>query len=230
MKPIFPVRRKDCRPPRRGNTDNFVRQWGNTVASIPFPNTLTVLSRATREFKPDFRADTFSKQMENVVRNKLGFAGLDDYLPLQRGLWGEPIRETPEGRNSILYHFFDVTKNRQVTSDLTKIELFRLWRKTADNRIIPTIPERFITVNKEQYPLNSEQYSRYAELVGTERKRIFDAIVKNPEFQKLNDEQKIQGFDRIYRAGLEQGKAKFWKEQGSTLIPKPQRAGFAPAP
>jgi len=215
---------------REGNTDNYIRQWGNTVASIPLPNTLTVMSRASREYKPDFREDTFKKQMENIIRNKLGVANLDDYLPLKRGLWGEPMRETPEGRNAIMYHFFDVFKNKQVTSDPVPLELFRLWRKTADTRVIPSLPEKTITIGGNTYALNASQQSRYAELVGQSRRRITDAIVVNPNFHNLPDEKKIDLLDRVYRAGLEQGKATFWRESGGAggFSTKPSRAGFAP--
>ncbi len=213
---------------REGNTDNYVRQWGNTVASIPLPNSLTVMSRASREYKPDFREDTFRKQMENIVRNKLGVANLDDYLPLKRGLWGEPMRETPEGRNAILYHFFDVFKNRQVTSDPVPLELFRLWRKTADTRVIPSLPEKTITMGGNTYALDAAQQSRYAELVGKSRRAIVDAVAVNPNFHKLPDESKVEILDRIYRAGLQRGKAEFWREIGGGLKLKPSRAGFLP--
>lgn len=211
---------------REGNTDNYIRQWGNTVASIPLPNSLTVMSRASREYKPDFREDTFRKQMENIVRNKLGVANMDDYLPLKRGLWGEPMRETPEGRNAIMYHFFDVFKNKQVTSDPVPLELFRLWRKTGSTKVIPSLVEDVLTVNRQTYPLTAEYQSRYAELVGQARRQIVDAVVINPQFHKLSDEDKITLLDRVYRKGQDVGKAQFWQENGSKLTPKPSRAGF----
>jgi hypothetical protein len=216
---------------REGNTDNYVRQWMNTVASVPMPNSLTVLSRATREYKPDLREDAFKKQVENIVRNRLGFAKMDDYLPLKRGLWGEPLRETPKDRNALVYHFFDVFKNKQVTDDPVALELFKLWRETGDTRVIPSLPEKSLTIGENTYQLNAAQQSRYAELVGGARRRITDAITVNPQFQKLQNEQKIDLLDRVYRAGLDQGKAQFWQEIGgsSTLTLKPSRAGFKPA-
>lgn len=211
-----------------GNSDNYLRQWASTVASIPMPNSMTALSRATRKFKPDFRADTTPKQIENVFRNRLGFAGLDDYLPLKRGLWGEPLPETPKDRNALLYHFFDISKNRQVTDDPVPLELFPLWRKTADAKVFPPLPGKTITVGRQTYALTAGQQSRYAELVGTERRRIVDAVMVNPEFHQLSDEAKIQLLDRIYRAGLDAGKVKFWGEVGPALELKPARAGFEP--
>lgn len=208
-----------------GNTDTYLQKWMNTVASIPMPNSLSTLSRTTREYKPDFSGETL-KQMENVIRNRIGFAGLDDYLPLKRDFFGEPLRETPEGRNAIMYQFFDISKNRQVTDDPLKLELYRLWRKTGESEIIPSLPGKSITVKGQTYLLTPEQRSEYARLVGSERKKIAEAMVINPEFHKLNDEQKIRFLKRAYDKGAERGKGLFWRDNSSKLEAKKERAGF----
>lgn len=233
-----------------GETDNWAQKWANTVSSIALPNTLAALSRATREYKPDLKADTAAGQLGNIVKNKLGFAGLDDYLPLKRDLWGQPMKETPkkyfpdtpmadpkldkvvQKRNdmerALIYHFFDISKNRQVTDDPVALELYRLWRKTADTKVIPSLPGKNLTIQKQNFILTPEQQSRYAELVGTERRRIMDAIVINPNFHELSDENKIRLLDRVYRDGMESGKVKFWEEYKDVLTPKKERAGFSP--
>lgn len=209
-----------------GNADNYLRQWSSTVASIPLPNSMAALSRATREYKPDFKEDTFLKQMENMVRNRLGFAGFDDYLPLKRDLWGKPLRETPEGRNAIFYQFFDISRNKQVTDDPVSLELYRLWRKTANTEVIPSIPTRTVTQDRQTFVLNPEQYSRFSELVGTRRREIVDSVVVNDEFYKLSDEEKIALLKRAYDKGMQAGKAEFMSELTAPLTPKPKRSGF----
>lgn len=211
-----------------GNTDSWFQKWANTVSAIPLPNTLGTLSRATRGYKPELKGETFAKQVENIVRNRLGFARLDDYLPLKRGLWGEPLPETPKDRNALVYQFFDISKNRQVTDDPVPLELYRLWRKTADTKVIPSLPTKNLTIARQNFILNPEQLSRYAELVGGERRRIMDAIVINPNFHELSDENKVRLLDRVYREGMEIGKRKFWEERQDQLTPKKERAGFSP--
>lgn len=213
---------------KEGNPDNYLRQWFSTVLSIPLPNSMATLSRATREYKPDFREDEFKKQIGNVIKNRLGFAGYDDYLPLKRDFWGKPIPETPKDRNALFYHFFDVTKGQQVTDDPVALELYRLWRKTADSKVIPSLVEKEIRRGNQSSMLDATQQSRYAELVGAERRRIVDAMVINPNFHKLSDENKIKVLTRAYDTGLEIGKLKFLRENPA-LEQKPKRAGFAPS-
>lgn len=209
-----------------GNTDNYVKQYLNTVSSVPLPNSLSALSRATREFKPDFRADTFKGKVQNIINNRLGFAGLDDYLPLKRDLWGDPIPETPKGKSELFYQFFDVTKGQQITDDPKAIELYRLWRKTDDSKVIPTPPEKIQTFLRNSYPLNAEQQSALAEKVGGYRKQIVEAFVTNPNWHNLTDEQKVSYLETAYRKGLERGKAEFWMERKDELEKKPAKAGF----
>lgn len=211
-----------------GNTDSFVQKYMNTVASIPLPNSLAALSRATREYKPEFKADTFKGKIENIVKNRLGFAGLDDYLPLKRDLWGDPIPETPKGKNELFYQFFDVSKGQQITDDPKSIELYRLWRKTDDSKVIPTPPEKTQTFLRNSYPLTPEQQSDLAERVGGYRKTIVESMVTNPNWHNLTDEQKVRYLETAYRKGLEKGKAEFWMENKDALTPKPVKAGFKP--
>lgn len=209
-----------------GNTDNYLRQWMNTVSSIPLPNSLSTLSRATRKYKPDFSEKGFKSQAENIVRMKLGFAGLDDEMPLKRGLWGEPIPETPQGKSAIIYHFFDVSKNKQVTDDPVALELFRLWRTTGDTAVIPSLPMKTFTMEGTTYMLNTEQYEKLSEFVGKYRREIVDGYATNPNFYKLDDDEKIEFLEDAYRQGLKEGKEDFFDEHEDELKEKPKKAGF----
>lgn len=209
-----------------GTTDKAVNQLANTVMSVPLPNTLSTLSRATREAKPDFDYSSFKKSMESLVRNRLGVFGMDDYLPLKRGLWGEPLRETPKDKSALLHHFFDVSRGQQITSDPKAIELYKLWRKTDNSKVIPSLVEKNQTFGKETYVLNPDQQSDLAEKVGGIRKEIVESLVTNPEWHKLTDEAKIDILGKAYDKGLKAGKAMFFNERGSELTKKQQKAGF----
>lgn len=209
-----------------GNADSYIAKWANTVTSIPLPNTLTALSRATRDDKPELTGDSLDKKIENVFRNRLGFAGFDEALPVKRGLWGEPLPETPKGRNPYAYHFFDVGKGQQITDDPKTLEMYRLWRKTDDSRAIPTPPSNKLTVRQTTYILTPEQKDRLQELVGQRRSEIMDIVIANPFWQELNDEQKISRLQKIYDKGLERGKKQFLMENEGKLEAKKPKAGF----
>lgn len=209
-----------------GNTDNYVKQWLNTVSSMGLPNTLSTISRATREYKPDFSSKDVSQKFENIIRDRLGFAGADDYMRLKLGLWGEPIRETPQGRNQILYQFFGLTKGQQISSDPKDIELFRLWRKTDNTKVIPTPVSTSLTVRGKNYILTPDQQHELAKLVGEKRAKIVDRLVTNPNWHTKSDEAKIDMLEGVYSDGLDIGKYQFLKNHKNDLTEKPKKAGF----
>lgn len=208
-----------------GNAESYVQSWANTVTALPLPNSLGALTRATREYKVDTKDDTLVKRINNVVNNRLGVIGLDEYLPLKRDLWGKPVPETPKDRNALIYQFFDITKGKQVTDDPVALELYRLWRKTANTEVIPSLPGKSITFNRQTYQLNPTQQSRLAELVGGARREVVDAMVVNPNFHTAPDETKIQILKRAYDHGKRVGDLLFIQENPN-LTPKPARAGF----
>lgn len=211
-----------------GDTDNFVQAFENSVLSIPLPNTLSTISKVRRDYKPDLKTDQLDKEFSNIVKNRLGFTGMDKDLPVKRGLWGEPVLETPKDRNAILYHFFDISKNRQVTDDPVPLELYRLWRSTGNTAVIPSIPSRTLTVGKSTYGISPDQYSRLVELVGKDRRAIADKLVVNPNWAKLPDEDKIKILGQAYELGLSVGKVQFAKEFGPELEKHGAKAGFSP--
>lgn len=211
---------------QNGNLGPYVNGVESMLLNVGTPNTLTALSRATRENAPDMKTDTVLKEFGNVVKNRFGIIGADDYLPAKRDLFGEPMPQTPEGRNAILYHLFDISKGRQVTDDPVKLELYRLWRRTASSEAIPSIPERQMTVDKKTYPLPTPLYSRFAELVGKERKTILDEMVQGRYYNESTDEEKISLLEKAYREGAAEGKYLFLKEHEAELVPVPERAGF----
>jgi len=210
----------------KGNIDGYINSVMGTTLSVAVPNSMTAVSRTLREYQVDMKEPEFKQRVNNLVRTRLGFLGLDDYMPLKRDLWGRPMRETPEGSKSLIYHFFDVTKGKQVTSDPIALELYRLWRKTANPSVIPSIPSRRMTVQNQSYQLNSKQYERLAELIGQNRLNIVQLVVTNPNFHQLSDENRIALLQDVYRDGSQIGRALFLQEHGQELESQPTRAGF----
>lgn len=212
---------------RNRNIQPYIDSVESMLLNVPTPNTLSSLSRATRKYMPDLSADTFAERAKNIIKNRFGVAGYDDYLATKRDLWGEKMEQTPEGRNALLYHLFDISKNKQVTDDPVSLELYDLWRRTADNSVIPSIPTRTVTVENKSYPLNAQQYEKLAETVGRARRMIVDRLVINPKWQDLPDEGKIKILETAYRKGADFGKQRVVSEIFGELEEKPAKAGFS---
>lgn len=208
--------------------DTWLATYVDSLTSIPLPNTLTALSRAMREHKPELRGDSLDQRLENQLKNRLGFLGLDQDLPLKRDLWGRPVKETEDSSTPLVAQFLDVGKSHQVGDDPLPIHLYSLWRRTASDQVIPTPPSGNLTVKNVTYKLTREQTSRLQELVGQRRYEIGQALIENPSFVSLPDAAQLQLLQQAWEKGSKHGKIEFLAERLSELEQKQQPQGLPP--
>lgn len=213
---------------RTGNFDDVLRNMENILVSVPLPNTLTAASRATSPSKVVIKDDSKLKELDNLIQQRLRVFGGGKNLPVKRGIWGEPIPETPEGANPFAYHFLDITKGQQVTQDPASVEIYRLWRRYNDPSVIPTPPSASMEINGERFVLNPTQQQSLGASVGQRRKFIVDQLVQNPNWSKLDDEAKRRMLKRAYESGARIGKLEFRRDFQSDLEAKGRPAGFVP--
>jgi hypothetical protein len=212
--------------------DNWFTTWLTGISAVALPNTLATVSRAMRDAKPEFRNDHALQAVGNKLNekaNKLGFsvpAGKDTKaLPVKVDLWGRPMAETPAGANPFVYHFFDITRKREIPNDPVSIELYGIWRRTTDNAVFPSLPERMVTVRGQQKePLTYEQYQEYATFIGQERRKAVETLINRPEWINKTDQEKLRHLKRYYDHGRDRG-VSLWKQTQPELTPRRQRVG-----
>lgn len=215
-------------------TDSWLATYLDGLSAIALPNTLTAISRATRENKPELRGDSLDERLNNQIKNRLagvqrlaGERGADMDLPVKRDLWGRAIRETATGSNPFLTQFLDVTKAGRIPTDPVALHLYTLWRRTANNSVIPTPPDaNFSIANKQFEPLTRMQVDRLQELVGEQRLRLATRLVDNERFYTAPAASQIEALKTIWNYGNAIGSMNFYKEVAGDLRPRRERAGF----
>ena len=145
--------------------------FAKALPTSVFPNTLDWFYKRGSEFRRDFKADTATEALQNTWNQKMaamGFTELDD--PYIIDLWGtnvETVPKTVKGKlNRFLYSTFNVGRGRQQIPDPESSEVYRLWRDSRDNAIVPPLPSRYLTKDGKLYKLNKDQYVLYSRLVG----------------------------------------------------------------
>jgi hypothetical protein len=215
-------------------TDSWLATYLDGLSAIALPNTLTAISRATRENKPELRGDSLDERLNNQIKNRLagvqriaGGRGADMDLPVKRDLWGRAIRETATGSNPYLAQFLDVTKAGRIPTDPVALHLYSLWRRTANNSVIPTPPDaNFSIANKQFEPLTRMQVDRLQELVGEQRLRLASRLLDNERFYTAPAASQIEALKTVWNYGNDIGSMNFYKEVASDLRPRRERAGF----
>lgn len=217
-----------------GRGDQVLKNWIQAAMSIPLPNTLEAISRASRKYKVDTKPELWHDDFTNSLKTRLGFAGLDNQMPLKRDYFGRPMAETPEGRNPWVFHLIDIGRGQSATYDPIDLEMYRLARSTGNTKVIPSIPERQITVDGKTYPLLNKgpfsQYDKYSEAVGAWRKELANIyIATNEDYHKADDAYRVRLLEKMWDKGHAIATKKFFAHYGNQLEKKPGKRGYKPA-
>lgn len=196
--------------------DKWIEGYFGTISAIPFPNTLSAVSRSMRDSMPDKvqikdvegeGAERTINLFGEVLRRRL--PGLDEDIPRRIDVWGREVPQTPEGANPIAYNFFDVTKGREVTYDPITLEIYKLFKDTEDGDVVPPKPQRNFTINNVKYRLSPELYEEYSIARGRANRQAAEQLIKSPSFRKLTKEDKVVALRSAYNQIGEEARKRF---------------------
>ena len=223
----------------RNSFEKFARGMLVTAGSPFAPNILAAIDRSKREYMTVTKDETFLKSAENEFNRRLNVIGIQlpgapeaDKLPLKRNLWGEGISQTPPGENPWVYNLLDPIRARSIPADPLNADIYRLWRKTADARAVPSIPSPKIEYLGVEYDkMTPDQYDRYTQLVGFFRRTLSEKVYMSGAFSNADSDQRIDMLSTAYSKGARMGKHTFMQElkaKGESLKPLAPRRGFQP--
>jgi len=217
--------------------ERFVKNLAVTAGSPIAPSTLGSIRRAEREYLPVTGGEGIIKDTVNELNQRFAALGLaipgtkdPNAMPVRRDLWGEAVEQTPKGNNPWVYQFLSFAKNREIDADPLNASIYRVWRRTADNKALPSVPNPQLTYKNQTFErMTPEQYDRYAQLVGFYRRKFSERAFMSGAYQQRGDEARIKLLSEAYDNGLKLGKLRFLKElreSGQTLTPVAPRRGF----
>jgi len=221
--------------------DRLIKNYAVTAASPVAPAILGAIRRAERDKLPvtgsqSFITDTINELNQRYAALGLAIPGAKDpnAMPVRRDLWGEAVAQTPKGNNPWVYQFFNAWKARDIDADPLNTAIYTVWRRTADNQAIPSVPNPSLTYRQKTYErMSPEQFDRYSELVGKYRRLRAEQEFMRGRFQQGGDERKLKLLQRAYDDGLLIAKRQFLRElaqSGQSLIPLAPRRGFQEQP
>lgn len=178
--------------------DKWISDYYGVVASIPFPNTLTAVSRSMRETMPekfqikDVPGDGVERMINvfgEVLKRRL--PSMDEDMPRRIDIWGREVPQTPEGADPVAYNFFDVTKGREVSYDPITLGIYKIFKATDDGDVVPPKPLRNFTLDNVKYRLDPELYEDYARMRGRANRKAAEAMFADKDFKRMRNEDKV---------------------------------------
>ena len=127
------------------SVEKFLSSIMRSASSSVLPNSLSALNRSQREWMPDMRVsrdmpleDRLYTHFKYIIKDRL-FSTSD--LPIRVNWKGEDIPQTPDERNGVFYHLFDITNASQGASDAVTNEIWRLYNTTGHASLIAGTPK-----------------------------------------------------------------------------------------
>ena len=126
-------------------TERFINSIMKVASSAVLPNSMSATNRAQREWMPDMRVsrnmpleERLATHFKYIIKDR--FWSTSD-LPIRVNWKGEDIPQTPDERNGVFYHLFDITNARQGASDMVTNEIWRLYESTGHPSVIAATPK-----------------------------------------------------------------------------------------
>lgn len=204
--------------------DKWISDYYGVVSSIPFPNSLTAVSRAMRETMPekfqlkDIQGDAAERPINifaEVLKRRL--PGMDEDMPRRIDIWGRNIPQTPEGSDPVMYNFFDVTKSRDVSYDPITLGIYKIFKATEDGDVIPPKPLRNFTIKNVSYRLSPELYESYAKMRGEYNRKAAEAMFRDQGFKRMSNEDKTTVLRKAYSQVGDDARKAFISRYGSRI-------------
>lgn len=188
------------------STDKLIANMVAAIGSIPYPNTVATISKSSDTTIRSIRDEELGQTIQNAFKQKMF---MYDDLPSKVTLWGEKVKNAPEGRNKYLYNLFDITKYKNVPTETFGFKIYDKWKKSQDADWLPSLPKQTMSYEGVNVTLTPLQYEKYLELVGKERKALVEMYVNSESWDTETDEEKMETLKSLYDQGREIGKALF---------------------
>jgi len=152
------------------------------------------------------KVDQFTKQQMAKI------PVVSKMLPVKKDIWGNDKKRD----GNFLVRTYEVAMSpynrKKIVESYTDKELLSVFEKTGEN-VLPSVPNKDLTINGEKYRLSSEEYNKAKGVFGQNSKRILDNLVKTKEYKGLSQEKKAKAIENVYSYTKEQLKVDYAKSK-----------------
>lgn len=136
--------------------------------------------------------------------------------------WGR-TESTGEGWERAVNNFLNPAYVSQITEGPMETELLRLYNATGES-VFPSRAGKDITVSGEKVVLNADTYVKYATQKGQGSYKRLTALTNDLEYKKLNDSQKANCVELIYKMSDQLAKSSVSKYEPDSWVTKAKKA------
>lgn len=163
------------------------------------------------------RKNGMAKKADQFVKQSMAkIPGLSQKLPTRQTIWGEDKKRS----NSLVRRILETAvlpwNQEKVIEDATNEELLSVFHETGEH-VLPTIPDKKLTIDGEEYTATSEEYNTMKKQFGKTSKQLLDDLMSSKNYSNLTPEQKVKTIEDVYSYAKEQLKSDYAGKNGLKL-------------
>ena len=198
-----------------GEWENYLQNQFSVAASPFVPAGLVAINKASRKYIPDTKTDAgLLAGFSNELEKKFSTIDLDGRkLPPMRGMWGEPIRQTPKGSDPFFANVIDPLKIRSYNPSREALFLYNTWKQTrkelgveAANNLLPGRPDPNVKIGGVVYQLNRKQLGQMHFEVGQRQKALLGRAMDSNTFMSAPADFQRDMITRMMDQGSSEGR------------------------
>lgn len=196
----------------KGGFQEYGSELFNTLSAVVLPNNLSVTSRVAGDYilraKDEEALNGFFEKQKVKLFPTLQAIGLMEGNNIENvypiiGMFGEPARQTPKGKNPLMYHFFNIANSEKIDDPLY-LEVYNLSKKIGEVPISAPTPR--VKLGLTTYSMTEQDYT-YAQMIAGEYKRILLSNMMNDSAWKgYSDDEKKIAMETVNQGGNELAK------------------------
>ena len=209
--------------------DKVLENIFNTAGSPFTPAGLVAINRASRKYLPD--TDTDKGALDtfiNVMKTRISpLVPIGKKLPPKRGMWGEPILQTPKGVDPIVYNLMDPFRTRSYNPAPETVFIEKMWTETRKelgeseaNKLLPTRPDRDIKISGVVYRLSPRQGGELHFEVGQRQKELLREAMDSDSFMSAPPDLQRAQVRMAMERGANQGRKAYIEANSDLFQPK----------
>lgn len=135
-------------------------------------------------------------------------------LPEKLDVWGNANKTASNIPQRMFEALLSPANRKDYKVDKTTKELERLARETDDTSMLPTVKNKSLRVNGEDYKLKGKDYVNLQRTYGKTAKENLDALIQSEAYQNASDTKKKSMVSKLYDYASYKAKEEYAKNKG----------------
>ena len=140
-----------------------------------------------------------TSRLQNIINQaKSKIPGLSQTLPVAYDTWGNPIKRQDTTAEAAFANLLNPGQLGNSTQTPIDDEITNLYNATGDAAVFPKKASWSYKINGETVKLNSEQYSEYQRVMGSNAYNMASALINSDSYANMSDDQKAGAISDLY--------------------------------